>query len=202
MSCRLKGGSVASDAVVSQVSDSAFSKLDGHFTNLIGGKRRVKKPVNKPKTSTTSKSSGRKPVPASRKGGMCMICGGSPQPEMKHFNEFDNTGLVKIHNKRGGSSSPLYEVRYDNSMSMASPPHGPSINRGVNFEATNLMATENVSSFGNFNKVAHYGNITDLSDGKFIYGGANKRKEAKPKKDSRKVKIASKTRKIPRNKKT
>lgn len=198
MSCRLRGGSVASDAVVSQVSDGAFSKLDGQFTNLIGGKRRTKKPSKQAKTSTS-----KKPAPKSRKGGMCMICGGSTQPYMKHFNDFDNSGLDKVHNKRGGSNPPMYDIKYDNNYAMAQPPHGPSINRGVNFEATNLMASESVSSLGNLNKIAHYGNITDLSDGKFIYGGASKRKvvPSKPK-TGRKPSTASKAKTHPRKKQT
>ena len=202
MSCYLRGGSVASDAVVSQVTDGAFSKLDGQFTNLVGGKRMTKKPSTQAKTST---SSSKKTASKSRKGGMCMICGGSTQPHMKHFNDFDNSGLDKVHNKRGGSSSPLFDVKYDYSMAMSQPAHGPSINRGINFEATNLMASESVSPLGGFNKVAHYGNITDLSDGKFIYGGASKRKvvsKSKPKKDVRKPSTASKARKNPRKKQT
>jgi hypothetical protein len=150
----MKGGSVASDAVVSSVSDGAFAKLNNQFTNLVGGKTKSK---------------------LRRSGGMCMICGGSKQNIMKHFDEFDNTGLMRVHNKKGGASSsasPLFNMNYDYTSGMYKPAHGVHIDRALNHEATNIMASESASSFGGFNKVAQYGNMTDLSNGTFVYGGA------------------------------
>lgn len=161
MSCRIKGGSVASDAVVSSVSDGAFTKLNNQFTNIVGGKKK-----GKPRPS----------------GGMCMICGGSKQNLMKHFDEFDNTGLRRVHNKKGGASTsaaPLFNISYDYTPGLYKPAHGLHIDRTLNHEATNMMASESASSFGGFNKVAQYGNMTDLSDGTFIYGGARKSKPTK-----------------------
>lgn len=161
MSCRIKGGSVASDAVVSSVSDGAFTKLNNQFTNIVGGKKK-----GKPRPS----------------GGMCMICGGSKQNLMKHFDEFDNTGLRRVHNKKGGASTsaaPLFNISYDYTPGLYKPPHGLQIDRALNYEATNMMASESASSFGGFNKVAEYGNMTDLSDGTFVYGGARKSKSTR-----------------------
>ncbi len=171
MSCRMKGGSVASDAVVSNVSDGAFAKLNNQFTNLVGGKKKTK-----------SRPS----------GGMCMICGGSKQQLMKHFDELDNAGLMRVHNKKGGASSPLFNVDYDYTTAMYKPAHGVSIDRALNHEATSMMASESASSLGGFNKVAEYGNMTDLSDGKFIYGGARK-KQSSTRKPSSKTGKASKS---------
>ena len=166
MSCRFKGGSVASDAVTSSIPQAAFSKLDANFTNLVGGKS--KKPKSK-----------KKAPPKSRSGGMCMVCGGAKQVDMKHFNDLDNSGLKHVHNKKGGadisSSSPLFDIRYDYSQSMAQPAHGLPINRALNYEATNLMATESTSALGGFNKITQYGNMTDLSNGNFVYGGGRKK---------------------------
>jgi hypothetical protein len=137
----MKGGSVASHAVTSLVTDGAFSKLDGNFTNIVGGRH------NKDKFKSN---------PPRRSGGMCMVCGGSKPDSMRHFSDFDNSGLMSVHNKRGGANSPLFDIRYDYSTPMLQPAHGPAINRALNFEATNLMAAESISSMGSLNKIPEY----------------------------------------------
>lgn len=183
MSCRMKGGSVASDAVVKTVSDAAFAKLNAQFTNQVGGKTRPRKPTRPAKPAKPTKPT------KSRKGGMCMICGGSKQQDMKHFNDFDNAGLMRVHNKKGGSNNPSFDIRYDYGTSMTQSAHGPLVNRALNFEAANMMSSESVTPLGAFNKVPAYGNMSDVSDGKFIYGGARRRKATKStKKTSRTTK--------------
>jgi hypothetical protein len=179
MSCRMKGGSVASHAVTSLVTDGAFSKLDGNFTNIVGGRHRKSK---QPK----------------RSGGMCMVCGGSKQDSMKHFSDFDNSGLMSVHNKRGGANNPLFDIRYDYTTSMAQPAHGPAVNRALNFEATNLMAAESISSLGSFNKMPEYGNMTDMNNGTFVYGGATRKTKAPKKTASTKAKPSTKSTKSPK----
>lgn len=182
MSCKLKGGSVASDAVTNTVTPAAFSKLDANFTNLVGGKPKKTK-ATKPKKS--------------RSGGMCMVCGGAKQDDMKHFNDFDNNGLMRVHNKKGGANSPLFDIRYDYSQSMAQPAHGSPVNRALNFEVTNMMATENTSPLGGFNKITQYGNMTDMSDGSFVYGGARRKVSKTPVK---RTSTPSKGKKTPQSK--
>lgn len=177
MSRRLKGGSVASNAVTSTVTDGAFSKLNSNFTNIVGGRKYKSK---------QSKSS----------GGMCMVCGGSKQDSMKHFSDFDNSGLMSVHNKRGGANTPLFDIRYDYSTPMTQPAHGPSVNRALNFEATNLMAAESISSMGSFNKIPEYGNMTDLNTSNFVYGGAKRKSKAS--KAPKKTKPSTKSTKTPK----
>lgn len=193
MSCKMRGGSVASDAVNDTVPAGAFAKLDGYFTNVVGGGRKNAK----------GKSSN------VRSGGMCIVCGGAKKEGMKHFNDFDNSGLMRVHNKRGGANSPLFDIRYDYSSAMSQPAHGPLVNRALNYEATNMMASESTTPLGDFNKLTAYGNLTDLSEGVFKYGGARRKstssrtstttksaskRDAKPKSPAKKTtKASSKT---------
>ena len=95
---------------------------------------------------------------------------------MKHFNDLDDTGLMRVHNKKGGANQPLFDIKYDYSTPMFQSAHGTPVNRVLNYDVTNMMASESASSLGNFNKLTPYGNLTELNNGPFIYGGAQRKK--------------------------
>lgn len=164
----MKGGSVASDAVVKLVPVDAFKQLDAQFDNAVGGGRH-KKTVNKKKTQKT------------KKGGMCPMCGGTSAKLMHHINEYDNSGITQLRNKKGGAGSPLFDIKYDYSSSIMQSPHGAPVDRTLNLEATKLMASESPSVLGDFNKSIQYGNVTDVANTNFVYGGAKKTMSKKPK---------------------
>ena len=182
----MKGGSVASDAVLKLVPADAFKQLDINFNNAVGGAKKAKKTSDKKTT---------------KKGGMCPMCGGSSGKLMHHINEFDNSGITQLRNKRGGAAAstaaPLFDIKYDYGTSIMQSPHGAPIDRSLNFEVTKLMSSESPSVLGDFNKSIQYGNVTDVANTNFVYGGA---KKSAPKKKTTN-KTANKTTKKPSGKK-
>lgn len=161
----MKGGSIASDAVVKLVPSEAFKLLDAQFDNIVGG--------------GSKKTAPKKKAHKTKKGGMCPMCGGTSAKLMHHMNEFDNSGITQLRNKKGGAGSPLFDIKYDYSSSIMQPSHGTPIDRSLNIEATRLMANESPSVLGGFSKSIAYGNVTDVANTNFVYGGA---KKAAPKK--------------------
>ncbi len=185
----MKGGSVASDAVVQLVPANAFKLLNSQFTNVVGG---GKKKSPKPKAVSSKPT---KP----KKGGMCPMCGGTSAKLMNHINEFDDSGLTQLRNKKGGagspSPSPLFDIKYDYANAIMQSPHGDGIDRSMNLEATRLMTNEAPSVLGGFQKSISYGNVTDIPDTNFIYGGAKKtvsKKQTKAKSPAKKTKSSGK----------
>lgn len=173
MSRKMKGGSVASDAVVELVQPVAFDKLDVQFDNLVGGSKKTKSVQQKGKQQMQKKKK--------QDGGVCFMCGG----RMKHMNEYDSEGIFNLHNKKGGAApaaaAPAFEVKYDYTASMAKDAHGIQIDRGLDNSTVSLMATESPSSFGGMNKMVQYGNVFgDTNNIPFSYsGGATKKKAVK-----------------------
>lgn len=160
----MKGGSVSSSHVESLVSSDVYESMNKHFDNLVGGAKSTKKPT-KPKLS--------KPKPPHKhKGGVCMLCGGSTSL-MKHINEFDNSGLKTLYNKKGGSN-PLYNIKYDISTAFTQPLHGvASKGFDINYD--------NPTSMSSMNKVVQYGNVSGSDNVKFVYGGGKSSSKGKGK---------------------
>jgi hypothetical protein len=184
----MKGGSVASDNVVSLVSPGAFEKLDAQFDNQFGGKRKSVKSVKSVKSAKSvkpaakAKSQGKKES-KHLKGGMCQMCGGY----MKHMNDFNDEQIASLYNKKGGANAPLFDIKYDYSTSLHQPAHGASIDRTLNETAINAMASESPSSLGGLQKSVQFGNVFGNNDLPFAYGGSRP-KRATAKKDAAKPK--------------
>jgi hypothetical protein len=178
----MKGGSVASSAVVSNVTEAAFSKLDKQFDGLFGGakpaKKSVKKPASKPvkKTPKTSKTS------VKTGGSTCKMCGG----QLKKLNDMEDS-LISVQNKKGGGN-PMFQIKYDYASAMQQSSHGAPIDRTINETALSIAASDSVSSLGNLQKTVAYGNVFDTSAIPFTYNGgkASKTQKAK-KKQSKKI---------------
>lgn len=195
MTRKMKGGSVASDAVVELVKPEAFSKLDAQFDNLVGGAKK-----SAPRKSAQSKAPTAKPKAAAKKqkGGICAMCGG----HMKHMNDFDDDGLFNLYNKKGGAA-PLYEVKYDYDASMAKPAHGLAVDRVLDQGTVALMATESPSSLGSMSKMVQYGNVFDGNNIAFNYsstGGAMKKKVPAAPKAKKSTKAPAKPKAAPKAK--
>jgi hypothetical protein len=191
----MKGGSVASSGVVDLVNAGAYEKLDAQFDNAVGGglkkkmprekankqktltdnnKNKTEKPNRSKKTNKTNNSN--KAVKTEKKphvlhGGMCPMCGG----RMKHMNEYDDTGLFNLYNKKGGANQ-MFDMKYDYNDAMAQSPHGPIINRSVNEQTTAMLANDSPSTLGGLVKSVQFGNVFDTSSVPFTYNGGKGKK--------------------------
>jgi hypothetical protein len=188
----MKGGSVSSENVVADVKVEAFDKLDGLFTNIIGGAKRSKGPRKVKSTTKTSKktestksrktvaksekpvaksvkprktdkaSKTRKPIQRSKKGGMCPMCGGN---SMLHMNQYDNSGIFNLYNKKGGAEQPLLDVGYNYNIPNQSTPNGPIVTRTLDTSAIDILASEPASQMGNLVKTLQYGQAGSAFEG-------------------------------------
>lgn len=151
----MKGGSVASEAVVSNVNEATFSKLDKQFDGLFGGAKSSKKPAKKPASKPVKKSP-QKPVKTG--GSTCKMCGG----QLKKLNELEDS-LTFVQNKKGGGN-PMFQIKYDYASAMQQSAHGTPIDRTINETALSIAASDSISSLGNLQKTVAYGNVFDTSD--------------------------------------
>jgi hypothetical protein len=175
----MKGGSVASSAVEGLVKPTTYEHLNSQFDNLVGGAKGKKNSSPKPKSSTkkaTEKKAPSKPTAKtsqSQKGGICMICGGA---HMKHINEYNDQGLQKVYNKKGGSN-PLYTIKYDISTAFTQPAYGDVTSRSVDAATLKHMSYESPSSWTPYSKFVQYGNVTGTPQMKFEYSGGKASKK-------------------------
>jgi hypothetical protein len=185
----MKGGSVSSENVVADVKVEAFDKLDGLFTNVVGGAKRSKgprkvksstktskKPENTKSRKTVAKSekpvaksvkprkTGKtgKTIQRSKKGGMCPMCGGN---SMLHMNQYDNSGIFNLYNKKGGAEQPLLDVGYNYNIPNQSTPNGPIVTRTLDTSAIDILASEPTSQMGNLVKTLQYGQAGSAFEG-------------------------------------
>jgi hypothetical protein len=180
----MKGGSVASSAVVSNVTEATFSKLDKQFDGLFGGaKPAAKKPTSKPvkKTPKTPKTQKTPKKPAKTGGSgssKCNMCGG----QLKKLNDMEDS-LTSVQNKKGGGN-PMFQIKYDYASAMQQSAHGAPIDRTINETALSIAASDSISSLGNLQKTVAYGNVFDKSAIPFTYNGgkaSKTQKTSKPK---------------------
>ena len=177
----MKGGSVSSDNVVVDVKPEAFDKLNGLFTNIVGGAKRSKvlrkakspkktsdtksrKAVvksEKPSKSVKSVKSGKKTI-RSKKGGMCPMCGGN---SMLHMNQYDNSGIFNLYNKKGGAQPLALDVGYNYNIPNQSSPNGPTVIRALDSSAIDILASEPASQMGNLVKTLQYGQAGSAFEG-------------------------------------
>ena len=196
----MKGGSLASTAVVDLVKTETYEQLNSHFDNLVGGAKGKGKgkfqktsPKTPKKASTTSKSSkssksGKQDKKHEHKGGVCMICGGNL---MKHMNDFDDKDLQSVYNKKGGAPNPLFNIKYDISSAFTQPVYGENTSRVLDATTMKQMSYENPSSLTPYAKYVHYGNVSGTPTIKYNYTGGNTKKTV-VKKDIPKQKKTSK----------
>lgn len=193
----MKGGSQASTAVASLVKPQVYEQLNQQFDNLVGGsKKKGSKPKQPSKTkkaspsSTSEKKPTRPKKPSSKsqthssnktkhsptmKGGVCMICGGSL---MKHMNEYDDTDVQTLYNKKGGSSA-LYDIKYDISSAFVKPAHGEIGSRNIDAPTLKHMSYQEPTSWAPFDKYVQYGNVSGSPSMKFNYSGGKATKQGK-----------------------
>lgn len=168
----MKGGSVASEAVVSNVNEATFSKLDKQFDGLFGGAKSSKKPASKPvkPVNPTKKTQKKSPKVG---GSTCKMCGG----QLKKLNELGDS-LTSVQNKKGGGN-PMFQIKYDYASAMQQSAHGTPIDRTINETALSIAASDSISSLGNLQKTVAYGNVFDTPDIPFTYNGGKATKAPK-----------------------
>jgi hypothetical protein len=191
----MKGGSQASTAVASIVSPQAYEQLNQQFDNLVGGsKKKSKQPKKsssttdkptKPKKPSVPKKSSKAPTHTpnknknkhspTMKGGVCMICGGSL---MKHMNEYDDSDVQRLYNKKGGANA-LYNIQYDVSSALVKPAYGEAVPRNLDATTLKHMSYQEPSSWAPFDKYVQYGNVSGSPTMKFAYSGGKATKQGK-----------------------
>jgi hypothetical protein len=185
----MKGGSVASSAVVSHVNEATFSKLDKQFDGLFGGAKPTAKPTKKPASKPVKKTpkTPKTPKKTAKSGGSaCNMCGG----QLKKLNDMEDS-LTSVQNKKGGSN-PMFQIKYDYASAMQQSAHGTPIDRTINETALAIAASDSVSSLGNLQKTVAYGNVFDASAIPFTYNGGKAPKAPKAKKPAKKSTKTSK----------
>jgi hypothetical protein len=109
------------------------------------------------------------------KGGVCMICGGSL---MKHINEYDDSDLHTVYNKKGGSN-PLFNIKYDITNAFTQPAYGDVASRSVDSAVFKQMAYDNPTSWSPLQKYVQYGNVSGSPSMHFAYSGGKAIKQHK-----------------------